>query len=109
MLQPLVDNQGCKSCYEKPLKNTKLLLKLILSLLKLNKPLRRKTIWPKKAYDIKLADYKEKKRLYDEAQAAYLIDNELYKKKKRNTMMLKMPSIRWLKSVVETLRSTNKI
>ena len=55
-----------------------------------------------KAYDIKLADYKEKKRLYDEAQAAYLIDNELYKKKKRNTMMLKMPSIRWLKSVVET-------
>ncbi|MFR4720516.1 MAG: dextran-binding lectin B, partial [Streptococcus sp.] len=34
------------------------------------------------AYDIKLADYKEKKRLYDEAQAAYLIDNELYKKKK---------------------------
>ena len=77
----LADNQAAKLLMKKPLKNTKLLLKLILSLLKLNKPLRRKTIWPKKAYDIKLADYKEKSVSMMKRKAAYLIDNELYKKK----------------------------
>ena len=78
----LADNQAAKATYEKAFEEYQTAFKAYIESVKAKQAVETENNLAQKAYDIKLADYKEKKRLYDEAQAAYLIDNELYKKKK---------------------------
>lgn len=78
----LADNQAAKAAYEKAFEEYQTAFKAYIESVKAKQAVETENNLAQKAYDIKLADYKEKKRLYDEAQAAYLIDNELYKKKK---------------------------